>query len=222
MTDMNVTWLGHAGIRVERDGTTLVVDPGIFCEPRALSAALADADGLLITHQHPDHFAQEAVAAALAAKPGLEVWTNRSVASLLTGLPNAVHTIGDGDAFAAHGVDVHAYGEWHAEIHRDLPRVHNTGFLIGGRIFHPGDAFTHPGVSVELLLAPLHGPWSSSGEVVDFIRDVKPVRVSPIHDVMLSDVGKSGTDSFLAPERGRGPGTGAPYSRMVVGEAFEV
>ncbi len=219
---MKVTWLGHAGIRVEQDGATLVVDPGVFCAEQALSAALADADGLLVTHQHPDHFGQEAIEAALAARPGLEVWTNRSVASMLTGLPNVVHVIGDGDAFTVHGVDVHAYGEWHAELHRDIPRVHNTGFLIGGKVFHPGDAFTHPGAPIELLLVPLHGPWTRSGEVVDFIRDIKPTRVSPIHDVMLSDVGKHGTDLFLAAGPGRGPGTGAPYSRMVVGEAFEV
>lgn len=219
---MRVTWLGHAGIRVEQDGSTLVVDPGVFCEPRALSAALADADGLLITHQHPDHFAQDRIEAALDASARLEVWTNRSVASMLMGAPNTVHIVGDGDAFTAAGVDVHGYGEWHAEIHRDMPHVHNTGFLIGGKVFHPGDALTHPGVQVEFLLAPLHGPWTRAGEVVDFIRDVKPTRVSPIHDALLSDVGKGSTDAFLAGERGRGPGTGAPYHRMVVGEPFEL
>ena len=219
---MKVTWLDHAGIRVEQDGYTLVVDPGVLCDEAAMSAALADADGLLITHEHPDHFAPDAIKAALTNKPAIEVWTNRAVAALLEGLSATVHTIGDGDAFAAGGFDVQAHGEWHAEIHRDMPRVLNTGFLIGGRVFHPGDSLTLPGTAVELLLAPQHGPWTKTGDLVDFIRDVKPTRVSPIHDGMLGDIGKGATDMFLAAEPGRGPGTGAPLTRMIVGEPFEL
>jgi L-ascorbate metabolism protein UlaG (beta-lactamase superfamily) len=220
---MKVTWLGHAGIRVEQDGYTLVVDPGIFCDEAALGAALAAADGLLITHEHPDHLAEEAVGAALERKPQLEVWTNRSLAEQFAGRPGTVHAVGDEDAFTAGPFDVQAYGEWHAEIHRDVPRVLNTGFLIGGKVFHPGDALTHPaGVSVELLLTPLHGPWTKSGDLIDFIREVKPARVSPIHDAMLGDMGKGFTDAFLSPEGGWGPPTGAPYSRMVLGEPFEL
>jgi L-ascorbate metabolism protein UlaG (beta-lactamase superfamily) len=219
---MKVTWLGHAGIRVEQDGYTLVVDPGVFCDEAALQAALAAADGLLITHEHADHLAEEAVGAALERKPQLEVWTNRSLAAQFAGRPGTVHAIGDGDAFTAGPFDVQTYGEWHAEIHRDIPLVHNTGFLIGGKVFHPGDALTHPGVPVELLLAPLHAPWNKISEVIDFIRDVKPARVSPIHDALLSDLGNGFCDILVSPEPGRGPGTGAPYARMVVGESFEL
>jgi len=57
--------------------------------------------------------------------------------------------IGPGDAFEAGGLRVHCYGEWHAPIYPDIPRVRNTGFLVDGRLFRPGDAFTDPGVPVE-------------------------------------------------------------------------
>jgi L-ascorbate metabolism protein UlaG (beta-lactamase superfamily) len=214
---MHVTWLGHAGLRVDREDYTLVVDPGAFCEKAALDRALADADGVLITHEHFDHFAAEAVGAALAAKPGIEVWTNCAVAALLEGAPATVHTIGDGAAFSAGGIDVHGYGEWHAEIHRDFPIVRNTGFLIGGSVFHPGDALTDPGVPVDVLLLPSHGPWTRTGDLIDYVRQVKPGRVSPIHNAMLSEIGDRGIDMFV----GEG-NTGSPVVRMALGESFEV
>lgn len=220
---MRVTWLGHAGLRVEQDDYTLVVDPGMFCDRPALERALADADGILITHEHFDHFAAEAVGAALVAKPAIEVWTNGAVAALLEGTPATVHTIGDGAAFSAGGIEVHGHGEWHAQIHRDIPLVPNTGFLIGGGVFHPGDALTDPGVPVEVLLLPSHGPWTRTGDLIDYVRQVKPGRVSPIHNAMLSDIGDRAIDTFVAEgPNAPGGGTGAPLVRMTLGEPFEV
>lgn len=219
---MKVTWLGHAGLRVEQGDYTLVVDPGAFCEPTVLGAALADADGILITHEHFDHFAADPVTAALSRNPRIEVWTNSSVAALLDGTPATVHTVGDEDVFEPGGIEVHGYGEWHALIHREVRRVRNTGFLIGGKIFHPGDALTNPYAPVELLMVPAHGPWTRTGDLIDFVREVKPSRVSPIHDAMLSPIGNAGIDAFLAERPDRGPGTGVPYSRMVLGESFEL
>lgn len=225
---MLVTWLGHAGIRVEQDGYTLVVDPGAYCDRAALEQALADADGILITHEHFDHFDAPAVGAALAAKPAVEVWTNGSVAALLEGTPATVRTIGDGDAFTAGGIEVHGHGEWHARIHADVPLVRNTGFLIGGgasggTVFHPGDALTDLGVAVDVLLLPSHGPWTRTGDLLDYVRQVKPGRVSPIHDAMLSALGDRSIDTFIAqgPDA-PGGGTGSPLVRMTPGQPFEV
>jgi len=220
---MRVTWLGHAGLRVEQGDYTLVVDPGVFCDRPALERALADADGILITHEHFDHLAEDAVRAALAAKPAIEVWTNSGVAAYMEGTPVTVHTIGDGDAFSAGGIEVRGYGEWHAQIHRDIPLVRNTGFLIGGSVFHPGDALTDPGVPVEVLLLPSHGPWTRTGDLIDYVRQVKPGRVSPIHNAMLSEIGERSIDTFVAegPDA-PGGGTGSPLVRMTLGQPFEV
>lgn len=219
---MQITWLGHAGLRIEQDGYTLVVDPGVFCEEQALAAALDDADGLLITHEHMDHIAEDAVKAALAKKPQIEVWTNSSVAAQAEGTAATVHTVGDGSTFTAGGIEVQCYGEWHDPIHRDIPRVLNTGFLIGGSVFHPGDALTHPNVPIDLLLVPAHGPWTRTGDLIDYVRELKPNRVSPIHDAMLSQIGSGFTGMMLAENPGAGPGTGAPFSTMTLGEPFDV
>ena len=218
---MQITWFGHAGLSIEHDGYTLVVDPGVFCDQQGMAAALDAADGVLITHEHLDHFAADPVKAALAKKPQIEVWTNSSVAAQLDGTPATVHTVGDGSTFSAGDIEVQGYGEWHAPIHRDIPPVLNTGFLIGGKVFHPGDALINPNVPIELLLVPSHGPWTRTGDLIDFVRELKPARVSPIHDALLSQIGNDFLGVLLSENPGMGPGTGAPYSRMTLGESFE-
>lgn len=183
---MRLTKKGHSCIRLHKDGTTLVIDPGGYSEPGAVTGAAA----ILITHEHPDHFDEQSVRDALDADAAIEVWTLASVADrLAAGYPGRVHTVGHGDAFAVAGFDIRVYGELHAEIHPDMPRVTNVGYLVDGTVFHPGDALTVPDHPVQTLLAPLNAPWSKAAEVVEYIREVKPARVFDIHDGLLSGKG---------------------------------
>ena len=184
---MKLTKKGHATVRVEHEGRTLVVDPGVFTEPDATDGA----EAILITHEHADHFSEEDVRGALEANPGMQVWTLRAVADQLSpAFPGRVHTVGDGDAFSAAGIDVEVHGELHAIIHPDIPQITNVGFLLGGAAFHPGDALTVPDASVATLLLPLHAPWSKISEVVDYIRAVAPQRAIDIHDGLLVDAAR--------------------------------
>lgn len=60
---MRLTKLGHSCVRLEKDGATLVIDPGIWSGPGALDGASA----VLVTHEHPDHLDADAIGAALTA-----------------------------------------------------------------------------------------------------------------------------------------------------------
>ncbi|MFI9272372.1 MBL fold metallo-hydrolase [Kitasatospora sp. NPDC052896] len=212
---MRLTKFGHACVRIEQDETTLVIDPGLFTEPEAVQGA----DALLITHEHFDHFTEDQVRAALAANPGLRIWTNRAVADQLAGLGAAVTVVGEGDAFDVGGIDVTVHGEWHALIHPDVPRVGNIGFLLNGRLFHPGDALTVPERPVETLLLPLSGPWNKIGELVDYVREVRPGRALGIHEALLSEAGLGVGARFLGDD---GPGTGAPYRYLTSGAGLDL
>ena len=64
------------------------------------------------------------------------------------------------------GFDVHVYGQDHALIYEEIPLVVNTGFLIDGDLFHPGDAFTVPDEPVRTLLLPIAGPWLTAAEMI--------------------------------------------------------
>src|SRR6478736_799557 len=48
---MRITKFGHACVRIEHDGTTVVLDPGVFTQAEAVDGA----DAVLITHEHFDH-----------------------------------------------------------------------------------------------------------------------------------------------------------------------
>ncbi|HEX5117072.1 MAG TPA: MBL fold metallo-hydrolase [Pseudonocardiaceae bacterium] len=206
---------GHASVVLGQGGRRLVLDPGTMTGEEALAAASA----ALVTHEHADHFDPRKLKAALDADPGFEVWTNASVARQLDGGPR-VHVVGAGDEFTAAGLTVRVHGEWHAEVHQDIPRVGNIGFLVaspGGPVFHPGDAFTVPDEPVGTLLLPVHGPWSRVGQLVDWVREVKPGRCVAVHDAGLSDTGLGTVDRLFGE---RGPGIGAAYTRLTPGAAL--
>lgn len=210
---MRLTKMGHACVRLEKDGSVLVVDPGGLTEPEALRGA----DAVLVTHEHSDHFDERRLREALAAAPALQVWTNRSVAGQLDGLAGRVHTVGHGDTFTAAGFEVEVHGELHAVIHPDIPRITNIGFVVDGAVFHPGDALTVPERPVPTLLLPLHAPWSKVGEVIDYVRAVAPERSYALHDGLLNDAGLEITGrvvSNVAPSAG--------YRRLVPGESVDL
>jgi L-ascorbate metabolism protein UlaG (beta-lactamase superfamily) len=212
---MQLTKQGHACVVLSDGDRRLVIDPGGFTEPTALDGATA----VLVTHEHADHFAPDRLRAALDADPGLEVWTNKSVAGQLEGLGGRVHVVGNGDALTVAGFDVHVHGELHAQIHPDIPRIPNIGFLVGGLVFHPGDALTVPGEPVPTLLVPMHAPWSRTADIIDYLRAVRADQAFAVHDGLLNDAGLSVVGGLLGE---RGPGTPTPFSRLAPGDSVEL
>jgi L-ascorbate metabolism protein UlaG (beta-lactamase superfamily) len=88
-------------------------------------------------------------------------------------------------------VGVRVVGRDHAVIHPDVPVVPNVGYLLGGRLFHPGDALTVPGQPVEVLAVPAGAPWLKVSESVDYLREVRPKVAVPVHEQVLSAIGTS-------------------------------
>jgi L-ascorbate metabolism protein UlaG (beta-lactamase superfamily) len=210
---MRITKFGHACVRLEHDGTTLVIDPGMFTEPEALDGA----DAVLITHEHVDHYSP-----ALLGGSDAPVFTIDAVAAKIRDeapeVGERTTVVSPGDSFEVAGVPVTAVGELHAIIHDELPRFFNTGYRIemdGQRILHPGDALTEVGEAVDLLFMPVSAPWAASRELIDFARKVKAPRNVAIHDRIYSEAGSAVFDSqvnlFL-------PKAGQEYFRLKDGQ----
>ncbi len=212
---MRLTHLGHACVRLEEGGRTLVIDPGGFSAPDALDGA----DAVLVTHEHPDHVVPMRLAEAAAANPDLRVWTNEGVAAHVAKITELVTLVAHGDTFTAAGFEIRVVGTDHAVIHPDLPGIANTGYLVNGGVFHPGDAFTVPDVPVGTLLIPAAAPWSKVSEVVAYARAVNAPRSFPIHDAILSDAGRGLVDAFLSGQRVPVP---AGYRRLAPGESADL
>lgn len=210
---MRIVKKTHSCVRLEKDGRTLVIDPGGFSE----QDAAAGADVLLVTHEHPDHFDEGRLRAALEANPEAELWTLASVAERMSpAFVGRVHTVGHGDTFDAAGFAVEVHGELHAVIHPDIPRITNVGYLVDGSVFHPGDALTVPGRPVDTLMLPVHAPWNKISEVIDYVREVAPRRAIDIHDALLTDLARPVYDRQI------GALGGAEHGRLAPGESREL
>ncbi|WP_062464318.1 MBL fold metallo-hydrolase [Demequina soli] len=214
---MRLTKHVHACVSLASDAGSLLVDPGVY-EPDS-AALIAAAPAVLYTHVHPDHVDAEPILDALAARPELRVFGPASVvAEWEERFPAQVTAVAPGDAFSAGGLSVTVHGGTHAVIHPDLPLFENVGYVVDGRVFHPGDSYEAPPVDVEVLLVPVSGPWARFGDAADLVRAVAPVRAFQIHDAMLSEIGLASATRFLS------AGALVPVSveRLAPGESVEL
>jgi L-ascorbate metabolism protein UlaG (beta-lactamase superfamily) len=190
---MLLTKFTHSCVRLEKDGTVIVLDPGNFSE---VEQAVSGAAAILITHEHADHCDEARIATALRDDPALEVYAPEGVADQLReqlgddGADARVHAIEPEQEYTIAGFDVRTFGGQHALIHPHIPVVKNIAYLIDGALYHPGDSFIVPhGVQVRTLLVPVHAPWSKTAEVIDFVTSVRAPRAHQIHDALLNETG---------------------------------
>ena len=191
---MRLTKFTHACVRVEDGDRSLVLGPGTVSE---VDEALDGVDAVLLTHEHPDHVDVERLLAAARLRADLQVWAPSSLADRLAPLGDRLTTVGPGESFEAGGLAVRTFGGQHAVVHPSIPVVANVGYLVAERVFHPGDSFTVPTAPVDTLLLPISAPWSKVAEVVDYLVAVRPRQATQVHDVVLSDPGRSLTTGLV-------------------------
>jgi len=211
---MLLTKLGHACVRLEKDGVRLVIDPGVWAGPDPLDGAAA----VLVTHEHADHLDDATVRGALGADPVLHLWASETVAGQFPEFGGRVHAVHHGDSVSVAGFDVHVYGAEHVRLDSAIPVVPNTGFLVDGLVFHPGDSFTVPEEPAPTLLVPVSGPWLKFSDVADYLRTVAPERGYWIHDALLNEKGANLWENLLRIV----PASSGPASFLVPGTSVEI
>jgi L-ascorbate metabolism protein UlaG (beta-lactamase superfamily) len=213
---MKLTKHEHACVALEQDGAKIVIDPGSFSAGAA--EIVADADAILITHEHMDHVNEAAITEALAARPDLRVYAPAPLGAMLAAHQDQFTPVAAGDELSVGPFAVTVHGREHAVIHPDIPTIANVGFLINGGLYHPGDAYFVPEAPVSVLLLPTSGPWMKIAEAADYVRAVRPQQIVQIHEMLLSDIGLFLAGNLLG-EQGL---TGLPLTALPAGESMTV
>jgi L-ascorbate metabolism protein UlaG (beta-lactamase superfamily) len=178
-----ITWLGHAGFRIETRAGVVYIDPW-------RAPGEGDADLILVTHDHFDHFSREDV--VRLAKPGATVVAPAVVTERLRG---GTMTIAPGEAVEAAGFDVLAVAAYNTnKLDSEGRPFHPSeagcvGFVLSDgrrRIYHSGDTDVIPemdeAAGVDVALLPVSGTYVMTAvEAAEAARRIDPGLAVPMH-----------------------------------------
>lgn len=181
---------GHACLELVDGDERLIIDPGFYTE--AMDGK-SNVKAIVITHKHDDHCYEEQLERIIALNPGVPIYAPTDVCDRLAAAPhperfNAIPVF-HGDLHLVGGFQLEFFGAMHAEIHRSIPLIQNTGVMVNDTLYYPGDSFTRPDRAVAVLACPSSAPWLKISEVMDFVDDVRPALCFATHNIHLSPQG---------------------------------
>lgn len=175
----------HSCIRMQDSaGTVLYVDPfDLTEEPH-------DADAILITHAHYDHFSPEDIARVARADTVLVAPASMASDAAQTGLAR-VQTVQAGDRIELPGIAVEVVPAYNVEPERRQfhPRANGwVGYVVtidGTRCYVAGDTDQNPDnatVACEVALVPIGGTYTMDAEqAATFVNTLAPRIAIPTH-----------------------------------------
>ena len=179
--------LVHASIRIQYDGKEIEIDPVTKLGEKTINyAAMPKADYLLVTHEHFDHFNQEAIKLLTADKT--RFITNKRCADMYGS--GEVMANGDkmqiADDFTIEAVPAYNTTEGHTQFH---PKGRDNGYILtidGLRIYIAGDTEDIPEMeaikNIDIAFLPCNQPYTMTTEqLVRAAKMFKPKVVFPYH-----------------------------------------
>lgn len=180
---MRISKYEHALLVVEQAAAQLVIDPGSYSNLPELQNVVA----VVFTHLHDDHTSLEHAQTISRNFPAVKMFGTQEVVEKLTGLN--VQAVHHGDHYEVGPFQIDFYGDLHQVIHRSIPLVQNVGVMINSRLYYPGDSYTFPEQSVEILACPTSAPWLRISDVIDFLDLIRPKKCFATHNALLSEQG---------------------------------
>lgn len=180
---MRISKYEHALLVVEQSASQLVIDPGSYSNLPELQNVVA----VVFTHLHDDHTSLDHAKAISHNFPDAKLFGTQEVVEKLAGLN--VQAVYHGDHYEIGPFQIDFYGDLHQVIHRSIPLVQNVGVMINSQLYYPGDSYTFPEQTVEILACPTSAPWLRISDVMDFLDLVRPKKCFATHNALLSEQG---------------------------------
>lgn len=211
---MKLTKFEHACLLLEVTAKRLIIDPGSFTMPLG---DFGDVEAVVITHEHGDHATAEQLERIVGRNPEVKIFGPAGVVSALRDFE--ITKTMDGHKVSVGPFDLEFVGSRHAIIHPTIPQVDNVGVIVNDLLFYPGDAFTKPPREVDTLAVPCSAPWLKIAEVMDYVLEIKPKKVFPVHEMLLSVAGKTVTNQRI---KGVTEAIGGEFFVLEPGESIDL
>jgi L-ascorbate metabolism protein UlaG (beta-lactamase superfamily) len=183
--DLSITFLGHGSLLITFSGMNIYVDP--FGEVADYSK-LPKADIVLVTHEHGDHFDQQALASVRTAST-LLVLTPACAQHVTGGL-----VMRNGDVQTVTGLHVEAVPAYNLVHKREdgqpfHPKGVGNGYILtfaGTRLYVAGDTENIPEMkalkNIDIAFLPMNLPYTMTPEMVgDAAKAFRPRILYPYH-----------------------------------------
>ncbi len=186
---MKISKFIHSCILLKEGGEQLLIDPGnyTFEEGLVKAADLREANTILITHNHADHFDPAAIRDILSQNTAARVYANSEMCGALhaAGIPAEVLESGK---LVRGNFEIEAFETPHEPVLSPSPV--NTAFVINKKFMHIGDSLSpkileHP---AQIVALPVAAPWLTDVGVREFAYRLKPERFVPVHDGYVKDL----------------------------------
>ncbi|MGH7157412.1 MAG: MBL fold metallo-hydrolase [Candidatus Saccharimonadales bacterium] len=172
---MKITRYFQSCLLIEENGARILIDPSAQEKDRL--GDFGKLDAVFYTHEHGDHF-DAAMAQTFVEQGTAAVYANASTAKQIDASKTVVE---DGKEYDVKGLKIKAIELPHCLMVDGSTSVQNTGYLVGGKLFHPGDGKEIESLSVDTLAVPIAGPDISLHDAYAFTMQVSAKQVIPIH-----------------------------------------
>src|SRR4030042_1473304 len=204
---MKVTKYPQSNFLIESKGSRIVIAPGYLTFEKFNPSDFGTIQAVLITHQHPDHLEKQAARAFSGSE--VPIYGNNDVASVLSKQAVEVNLTEPDKEFQIAGFNIRPIDIPHCQmlycteenktltaidISRDKkcknhPNLNpkyvdgppNTGFVINGVLFHPGDGIKLDTLKVENACIPINGPTINFDRAWKLATSLEAKKVIPMH-----------------------------------------